>query len=130
MSQFDLLLAVLPGMGAVAQEKDKGTAAMMMVKPLPRGSFLGAKFLALAAVFAIAIAISGIGSYYYTGLLFASMGILPWLVLNVFLFVYVLVIVAISLLCSTITNSQAAAGGMGGGILIIGFILGGIRTPG
>jgi ABC-2 type transport system permease protein len=130
MSQFDLILAVLLSMGAVAQEKDKGTAAMMLVKPLPRGSFLGAKFLGLAAVFAISIAIAGIGSYYYTGLLFESIQILPWLVLNLFLFVYVLVIVAITLFCSTTTNSQAAAGGMAVGIVAIGFILGVIRNFG
>ena len=117
-------------MGAVAQEKDKGTAAMMLVKPLPRGSFLGAKFLGLAAVFAIAIAIAGIGSYYYTGLLFEWMEILPWLVLNVLLFVYVLVILAITLFCSTITNSQAAAGGIAVGIIVIGFIIGVIRNLG
>jgi ABC-2 type transport system permease protein len=130
MSQFELILAVLISMGAIAQEKDKGTAAMMIVKPLPRGSFLGAKFLGLAAVFAIAIAICGIGSYYYTGLLFGFMDILPWLVLNVFLFVYVLVVVAITLFCSTITNSQAAAGGMAIGIIVIGFIIGVIRNLG
>lgn len=130
MGQFDLILAVLLGMGAVAQEKDKGTAAMMIVKPLPRGSFLGAKFLGLAAVFAIAIAIAGIGSYYYTGLLFEWMGILPWVMMNAFLFVYVLVILAITLFCSTITNSQAAAGGMAVGIIVIGFIIGVIRNLG
>jgi ABC-2 type transport system permease protein len=130
MSQFDLLLAVLLGMGAVAQEKDKGTAAMMMVKPLPRESFLGAKFLGLAAVFAISIAIAGIGAYYYTSLLFESMEILPWLVLNLFLFIYVLVIVAITLFCSTITKSQAAAGGIAVGFIVIGFILGVIRNWG
>jgi ABC-2 type transport system permease protein len=127
MSQFDLILAVLLAMGAVAQEKDKGTAAMMMVKPLPRGSFLGAKFLGLAAVFAIGIAIAGIGAYYYTGLLFEFMPIVPWLVLNVFLFLYVLVILAITLFCSTITNSQAAAAGIAFGIFAVGWIAGAIR---
>jgi ABC-2 type transport system permease protein len=130
MSQFDLILAVFLGMGAIAQEKEKGTAAMMLVKPLSRGSFIGAKFLGLAVVFAIAIVIAGIGGYYYTTLLFEPMAILPWLVVNVFLFVYVLVIIAITILCSTITNSQAAAGGMAVGIIIIGFILGAIRNLG
>ncbi len=33
---------------------------MMLVKPLPRGAFLGAKFLGLAAMFAIALAAAGI----------------------------------------------------------------------
>jgi ABC-2 type transport system permease protein len=126
MGQFDLILAVLLGMGAVATEK----AAMMMVKPLPRGSFLGAKFLGLAAVFAIGIAIAGIGSYYYTGLLFEWMEIFPWLVLNLLLFVYVLVILAVTLFCSTITNSQAAAGGIAIGIIVAGFIVGLFRNLG
>jgi ABC-2 type transport system permease protein len=130
MGQFGIILAVLLGMGAVAQEKDKGTAAMMLVKPLPRGSFLGAKFLGLAAVFAVSIAIAGIGCYYYTGLLFEFMDIVNWLVLNVFLFVYILVVVAITLFCSTITKSQAAAGGIAVGILAIGLIVGAIRNTG
>jgi ABC-2 type transport system permease protein len=127
MGQFEVILAVLLGMGAVAQEKDKGTAALMLVKPLPRGSFLGAKFLGQAVVFAISILIAGIGSYYYTMLLFESMDILNWLVLNIFLLIYAMVIVAITLLCSTITKSQAAAGGMTIAILVIGWIAGAIR---
>jgi ABC-2 type transport system permease protein len=130
MGQFSIILALLLGMGAIAQEKDKGTAAMMLVKPLPRGSFLGAKFLGLAAIFAISIVFAGIGSYYYTMLLFKAMDILSWLVLNVFLFVYVLVIVAITLFCSTITKSQAAAGGIAAGIIASGLILGAIRGMG
>jgi ABC-2 type transport system permease protein len=58
------------------------------------------------------------------------MDILAWLVLNLFLFVYVLVIVAITLFCSTITKSQAAAGGIAVGFIVIGFILGVIRNWG
>src|SRR4030042_3954610 len=34
MSQFGIILALLLTMGAVAQEKDKGTAALMLVRPL------------------------------------------------------------------------------------------------
>ena len=48
MDQFGILLALLITMGAVAQEKDKGTAAMMLVKPLSRGAFLLAKFIAIS----------------------------------------------------------------------------------
>jgi ABC-2 type transport system permease protein len=127
MGQFCVILTVLLGMGAVAQEKDKGTAAMMLVKPLPRGSFLGAKFLGLAAMFAVSIAIAGIGIYYYTMLLFESMNVLHWMILNVFLMIYTMVIIAITLFCSTITRSQAAAGGITVGILAIGWISGAIR---
>jgi ABC-2 type transport system permease protein len=130
MTQFSVILAVLVTMGAVAQEKDKGTAAMMLVKPLSRGSFIGAKFLALAAIFAISIIIAGIGCYYYTMLLFETLNILNWLVLNLFLFIYVMVIVAVTLLCSTITRSQGAAAGLAMGIIVVGLISGAIRNFG
>ncbi len=130
LGQFELILAVLFSMGAIAQEKDKGTAAMLIVKPLPRGSFIGAKFLGLAAVFAIGIAIAAIGGYYYTGLLFEFVNVLAWLALNLFLFLYVLVILAITIFCSTLTKSQAAAAGISISIIFAGFVLGVIRNFG
>lgn len=119
MSQFSILLGLLFTMGVVAQEKDKGTAAMILVKPLPRSAFLGAKFLSLAALFIICLAAAGIGAYYYTLLLFQAMNLLHWLVLNLLLFVYVLVIVAITLLCSTLMKSQIAAGGLALGFFAV-----------
>ena len=130
MAQDGLLLGLLLTMGAIAQEKDKGTAAMMLVKPLPRGSFLWAKFLSLAAMFAICLAIAGLAAYYYTMLLFQAMDIVNWLVLNALLFVYVLVIVSITLLCSTITRSQGAAIGIAFGLLVIGWFAGGVLRLG
>jgi ABC-2 type transport system permease protein len=130
MGQFSMVLALLLGMGTVVQEKERGIAAMMLVKPLPRGSFLVAKFLALAAIFAISIVIAGIGSYYYTMVLFETMNFLNWLVLNLFLFIYVLVIISISLFCSTVSKSQAAAGGIAAGIIASGLIIGVIRGLG
>jgi ABC-2 type transport system permease protein len=123
MAQFGILLAILLTMGIVAQEKDKGTAAMILVKPLSRGAFLGAKFAALAALFAVSLAAASIACYYYTLLLFEAMNFFNWVVLNVFLFVYILVYVAITLFCSTLTKSQGVAGGVAlGGLIILGLV--------
>ncbi len=58
------------------------------------------------------------------------MNILHWLVLNILLFVYMLVIVSITLFSSTITRSQAAAGGISIAIIIVGLIVGVIRNLG
>lgn len=126
MGQFGILLALLLTMGAVAQEKDKGTAAMMLVKPLPRGAFLAAKFAALTLMFAAALTGAAIACYYYTLLLFEALDILPWLALNAFLLLYILVFIAITLFCSTLTKSQAAAGGIALGLLILLGLLGAI----
>lgn len=119
ISQFGVLLALLLSMGAVAQEKEKGTAAMMLVKPLPRATFLLAKFTALALMFTAAIAIAGAACYYYTWLLFGALDVLHWLALNALMIVFVLVYVALTLFCSVVTKSQAAAGGLALGLLFV-----------
>ena len=119
MSQFAVLLALLLTMGAVAQEKERGTAAMMLVKPLPRWSFLLAKFAALAVTFALSLALAGLGAYYYTGLLFGPQDFGRWAALDGLLLVFVLVYVALTLLCSVIARSQAAAGGLALGLIIV-----------
>jgi len=130
MSQFGVILGLLLTMGAVAQEKEKGTAAMILVKPLSRGSFIAAKFVSQAVLFAICLVIAGVAAYYYTLLLFEAMNILNWLLLNLFLWVYVLVIVAITLFFSTLVKSQIAAGGMALGVFIIVSAMGSILGVG
>lgn len=129
-SQFAVILALLLTMGAVAQEKDKGTAAMILVKPMPRGAFLAAKFTALAATFAVSIALAGAACYYYTLLMFEAMDVARWLALNALLLVFVLVYVALTLFCSTVTKSQVAAGGLAFGLLLILAIPGSIPKVG
>jgi ABC-2 type transport system permease protein len=123
MSQFGLLLALLLTMGTVAQEKERGTAVLMLVKPLPRSIFLLAKFVALALAFLLCLAVGGLGGYYYTLLLFTPPDPGAWLVLNLLLWVYLLVYVALTLLASVLARSQAAAAGLGlGAFLVLGAV--------
>ena len=123
-SQFGIVLALLMTMGAVAQEKDKGTAAMMLSKPLSRSAFLGAKFVALGLAFMIGLAASAAAAYYYTMLLFEAPDISSWLALNGLMFLYLLVFVALTLLCSTVSRSLIVAGGLGFGAMAILSLLG------
>lgn len=81
-------------------------------------------------MFAVTLALAGIACYYYTLLLFEAMDVLHWLVLNLLLFVYVLVFVAITLFCSTITRSQAAAGGAALVLMVILGLIGAIPALG
>ena len=119
MSQFSVILALLLSMGAVTQEKERGTAAMMLVKPLPRSTFLVAKFAALALTFAASLALAGAGAYYYTVLLFGPVSLARWVALNSLLLVFTLVYVALTLFCSVVARSQAAAGGLAFGLLLL-----------
>jgi ABC-2 type transport system permease protein len=118
-SQFGVVLTLLMTMGTVAQEKDKGTAALVLVKPMPRPVFLWAKFVALGVTFMIGILIAGAACYYYTLILFEALDIPGWLALNGLLLLYVLVYIALTLLCSTVSRSQVVAGGLAFGLVIV-----------
>jgi len=119
LSLFGLIVAFLMTMGIVAQEKERGTAVLVLVKPLPRAAFLLAKFVALALAFLGCLVLAGLGSYYYTTLLFGAPDFFAWMVLNLMLWLYFLVYVALILLASTIAKSQAAAAGIGIGAVVI-----------
>jgi ABC-2 type transport system permease protein len=126
IAQFGLILALLLSMGMVAQEKERGTAAMMLVKPLPRRSFLAAKFAALFLLFLLGIALAGLAAYYYTYLLFGALDIPRWLALNGLLLMYVMVYVSLTMLFSVATKSFAAAGGLAFGLMLVLEIMGAI----
>lgn len=125
MSQFGILLALLMSMGSVAQEKERGTAAMMLTHPLPRLTFLLAKFLALAATFAVSLALAALGCWYYTLLLFEALAGGPFLALNGLMLLAFLVYAAATLLCSTLARNQGTAAGLAFAVL---FLLGGVGS--
>jgi len=121
MSQFGILLALLMSMGAVAQEKERGTASMMLTHPISRWTFLLAKFTALSVTFAASLALAGLGCWYYTLLLFEALPWGPFLAMNGLILVVLLVYVAVTLLCSTLVRSQGAAAGLAfAALLLIG----------
>lgn len=130
VTQFGLVLALLTTMGAVAREKERGTAAMILVKPLSRSGFLGAKFAAIAGTFAVSLGAAALAGYYYTTLLFHAPDPLAWIALNGLIFGYLLVPVGVTLLFSVLAGSQAAAGGMAFGALAVLALLGSIPGVG
>ena len=124
LGQFGALIAVLLAMGSVATEKERGTAALLLTKPVGRGAFLVAKLVAIAATLGISTAIAGAGAWFYTFVLFeplpvagfvAAMG-LQWLALVAF--------AAITFVGSTLTRSALAAAGVGVAAFIAIGILG------
>jgi ABC-2 type transport system permease protein len=130
LSQFGVVLALLMAMGVVAREKERGTAALMLVKPVPRGAFLAAKLVALALSFAASIAAAGAAAYYYTLILFEPLVLSGWLALNGLLFLFLLVTISLTLLASTLSTSQAVAGGIAFAAVVAISILGTIPRLG
>jgi ABC-2 type transport system permease protein len=122
LGQFGGLIAVLLTMGAVATEKERGTAALILTKPVSRGAFLGAKLVATGLTLALSVAIATAGAWFYTLVLFeplplpgvAAGAVLQWLTLMAW--------ASITFVGSTLTRSSLAAAGLG----IVAFIVVGI----
>lgn len=119
LSQFGILLALLVTMGVVVQEKERGTAAFFLTRPVSRETFLLAKFTALAVIFTASLSLAAIGCWYYTYVLFGPLAWGPFLALNGLMLVTFLVYMALALLGSTLARSQGVAVGLAFLALII-----------
>ncbi len=123
ISQFGFLLAILLGMSDVAGEKERGTASMILSKPMPRWAFITSKFLAQLAAFLIGFVIAWVGGYFYTLFLFEPSDPLlmanQFVWINLLLFAWLSVYVTITLISSVLAPSTSAAGG----IAVVGAVL-------
>ena len=130
ITQFGFIIALLLGMGAVAGEKERGTAAMVLSKPLPRWAFILSKFVAQALVYAAAFLLAALATYYYTAILFDGLQLGPFLLGNLLLLEWLLVFAAVTLLGSAIARTTGAAAGVAlvGAMLL--FLAGSLPTVG
>ncbi len=112
MSQFGIILALLMAAGMAVQEKERGTAAFFLTRPVSRETFLLVKFAALTVTFLASLLLAAVGCWYYTMILFEPLAWGPFLVLNGLMMVAFLVYMALSLLASVIARSSGAAAGL------------------
>lgn len=122
LTQFGFILVILLGMGAVAGEKEKGTAAMVLSKPLPRWAFIGGKYISQGLVYLLAMVLAGIAAYYYTFFLFDKLPASPFALANLLLYAWLMVYAAVTILGSSLGRTTAAAAGfaaLGGVILLL-----------
>ncbi|MCP4416884.1 MAG: YhfC family intramembrane metalloprotease [Chloroflexi bacterium] len=126
ITQFGFILIILLGMGAVAGEKERGTAAIILSKPLPRWAFLLSKFAAQAIIYFAALFLGTVGAYYYTLVLFEPLAFGAFLLGGLLLWLWALVFTAVTLLGSTLGKSTGGAAGLAllGAVLLL--IVGGI----
>ena len=110
LSQIGLFVMIFLVMGTVSAEKEQGTAAFIMVKPVPHISFILAKYLLLWIFLAVLMISSFLVCGFYTYILFGEVPLPSLAVLSLMLFIYMGSILSITLLMSTLFSSQAAAG--------------------
>ncbi|MDD4518407.1 MAG: ABC transporter permease subunit [Limnochordia bacterium] len=119
MHQIGIIAVILTLMGSVAEEKDKGTAALVLAKPVSRSSFVIAKYTANLFFLALVFMVAYGGCLYNTMVLFPDVDVAASAQAAVLSLVYILFVASLTLFASTISRSSLAAGG----IAVAGFIL-------
>jgi ABC-2 type transport system permease protein len=113
IGQIGALAAVVLAMGAVAWERERGTAALVLTKPVSRAAFLAAKIVGLGAVLGLAVAGAVAVGWIYTAILFEPLPAVGWTVLGILAWLGLMAWVSITFLASTVLRSAAAAAGVG-----------------
>jgi ABC-2 type transport system permease protein len=126
LTQFAFLLAVILGMGCVAGEKERGSAGLILSKPLPRWAYLTSKFAAQSSLFLWGFTIGAVGGYTYTVILFGPIDAGKFIAMNLVLMVWILPFVALTLVGSVLSTSTTMAGGISLGLVLVLFLVGGI----
>jgi ABC-2 type transport system permease protein len=119
VGQAGVLSAILLAMGSVAVEKERGTAALLLTKPLSRGAFLLAKLLAIGTTLLVGVLLAAIGGFYYTAILFEALPPLGWAAMAGLLLLGLVVYASLTFLGSALTRSSLAAAAIGIGAMIV-----------
>jgi ABC-2 type transport system permease protein len=112
LGQLGLVAAIVVAMGSVAGERESGTVAITLSKPVGSGSFILAKMTALSVTFGTAIAVGAAGCYLYTVVLFGNPGGLNFLVASLLGALYLLFCLSVTVMYSSFVRSSIAAGGL------------------
>ncbi len=123
MGQFGALIAILVTMGSVATEKERGTAAFLLTKPITRSAFVTAKVVAIGGLLALALAVAGTLCWIYTTILFEPLPVAGFAAAVALVWLSLAVFAALTFLASVTTRSALVAGGVGFGLLLVAGIL-------
>ncbi len=128
LGQLGLVAAILVAMGSVASERESGTAAMTLSKPVGCGSFIVAKLAALAVTFGVAIAVGAAGCYLYTVVLFGNPGGFDFFIATLLGALYLLFCLAVTVMYSGFVRTPIVAGGLS--LVTLAVIAGTAGLPG
>ena len=119
LAQFGAFAAIVLAMGAVATERDRGTAAFVLSKTVSRGAFIAAKVVAIGAILGLCTALAVAVAWIYSAILFEPPTVVGWIAMGFLAWLGLCAWAALTFLGSTVTGSAAAAAGIGFGALLL-----------
>ena len=123
ISQIGLLAVILSYMGVIADEKSRGTAQIVLYRPVSRFLFVFSKFLAYSLLLLFSFFLSYLGCLYNTSVLFPEVPVVLTLEATCLYLVYAFFIGAITISASAIVKNSVLAGGIGiGGFALVSIL--------
>lgn len=113
LAQTGPIAAILLGMGVIASEKQRGTAALILTKPVTRSAFILSKFLALIVTLSTGVLLGCAAGYLYTAILFEPPSAGGYALFTLLILLSITVYASLTFLGSTVLRSPLAAGGAG-----------------
>jgi ABC-2 type transport system permease protein len=113
VGQMGALIAILVSMGAVATEKERGTAGFLLTKPVGRDAFLLGKVASIAILLGAGATLAGLLAAVYTAVLFEPLPVAGTLASIALLWLSLAVYAAATFLASVVSRSAMVAGGIG-----------------
>jgi ABC-2 type transport system permease protein len=113
VGQMGALIAILISMGAVATEKERGTAGFLLTKPVGRVEFLLGKITAIAILLGLGLTLAGLLAAVYTAVLFEPLSVTGTVASIALLWLSLAVYASVTFLASVVTRSALVAGGVG-----------------
>jgi ABC-2 type transport system permease protein len=107
------LIAIVLAMGSIAREKERGTAAFLLTKPVSRLAFLAAKFTALLITLWLGMLVATVTAYGYTVYYFGSVSALRFTQMALLIGLSLTAFLALTFLASALTRSTVAAAVLG-----------------
>lgn len=110
ISQMALIIMIFIFMGYVANEKESGSADFILVKPVKIVDFIISKYISMYILILFAMVISSLICGIYTYVLFEELSIYSILRMTIYLYIYLVTILSLTLLFSSIYKKQMIAG--------------------
>jgi ABC-2 type transport system permease protein len=111
--QLGAVAGVLLAMSGIATERAAGTLAFVLAKPVGRGTFLWAKFVAITMILGLATALTVGAAWTSIGLLFERQSVVEWGQLWLLAWLSALAYGAITLAASSVVRSAIGAAAIG-----------------
>lgn len=119
LTQLALFMTILVAMAGMARERERGTAALVLSKPVGRTSFVAAKLVALALTLGAGTVAAGLVAAMYTQVLFGTVPVGSFVAATLLGLLALLVFAALCFAIGTITGSSLLAAVVGFAVLVV-----------